>query len=228
MENLYRLEKAIKDNLGVPYTLVIGGDNNERQRLKAAINTKSVWNKDFVIDLFFAEKSGSGPIRFLDTHFWDLGRPAAFITVVSPALKLVLDKFSIPAHTYYEISIGTKTERKDYFLLHLLYDNKKELDFSKTAFRKYKMPKELITEDNPPIFFKDYNDFVQKQTALVVSNFFYESEHYVYSRLWDVMWGGGFKTLISSAVVSVIEQVGLTGIHAPIFDGYKISSSGDN
>jgi hypothetical protein len=214
MTRIFELTPGVKDSEGVTYTVSIKGDKRKIDQIKNSINTATVWQQDFKIDLFF-DDYGSGPLRFLDTHKWAIGKPFAHVLIVSAKLKNVLEKFSMPEHAFYNMTISSGSRSEDYYLLHLIKDRYVDLDYLNTTFRKFDLrtqkPATLINEE--PILFKDYSDFLLKQKELVTtSDFFYDSEKYVYMQKYDIIWGHAFKIFVNEAVKTAIDQAQLKGV----------------
>jgi hypothetical protein len=225
MEKIYQIESSIKDSYGVIFNVGIKGGKDEINKVKNSITTKSIWGQDFDIILYFNEDQGSGPVRFLDIHSWQLGRPAAHTLIVSERLKHILEKYTMPSHSFYEISISSEVNRMKYFLLHLHYDSMIELDFSKTFFRQYDLfTKKPIAINNEFLLFNSYDDFKANQKQLVTSSdSFYDSENYIYRNRYNIFWGGAFRILISEEVKKDLLQSDIKGLDIVEFNKYEIS-----
>ncbi len=223
---IYQLKSSIRDEQGVIYTISTRGGKMENDKIKAAINTKSVWKEDFDITVYFDESHGSGPFRFLDTHSWKLGFPLAHVFVVSKRLKDVISRYRLPSHAFYRIRISSGKDSVDYYLLHLLYTNKIEIDYEKTAFRKFD-----IFTDKPlsigevQVFFNDYEDFQSKQRELVSSSgnkVYFESDRYVYKTEYDIFWGHAYSIFVNEKVKTELEASDLKGLNIPEFKKYEV------
>ncbi len=224
-EKKFQLKTNLKDSIGVIHSVSIKRGKDENQKIKNAINTKSLWNEDFNIIVYFDEDSGSGPVRFLDTHSWEIGSPNANILVTSSRLKNILEKYIMPPHAFYKIKLSSGKEEMNYYLLHLFYDNKIELNYDRTAFLKLDLfTKKPSLIDNEPIFFKNYQDFLSKQEQLVTStDFFYESEKYVYKTEYDIFWGHAYSIFIQEKVKRELEENKLEALNIVEFDKYEIA-----
>ncbi|SKC84356.1 hypothetical protein SAMN05660236_4753 [Ohtaekwangia koreensis] len=133
----------------------------------------------------------------------------------------------MPLHSFRSITLSSNTETADYFLLHLLYDNKVELDYAKTSFLKYDLlTKEKVEIDNKPVLFSDYKDFRNKQKELVTTtDFFYESERYFYKTEYDIFWGHAYSIFVNEKVKNELEVSNLKGLSISEFKKYEVDFS---
>lgn len=126
----------------------------------------SLKERDFVIGYEY-----SNPLEFCDYHELDSYGRSHRVRLVSPKLKNILSKFSLPKHKFYPVTLHSKSywygdEQRLYYLLVLDSLNRNEIDFTSVSINnpsKIFCPLDTLNTTQSEILSKQNNlDFHQQ------------------------------------------------------------------
>ncbi|MBK8969268.1 MAG: SMI1/KNR4 family protein [Lewinellaceae bacterium] len=170
------------------------------------------------------------PLRFADLHDWGHSRPfrSAAITV-SPKMKAVLEKFKLPPHRFYPISLSLEDKRygrgaRQYYVFHIAECDYQYLDYAQVQFhwsqRRYK-PGRRQMDIGAPLEqqLTSEQDYLELRDSIIKAgppfpNF--QPREYIWDADFDVMACEAEEPLtpiwVSEDVKKALEQAGVTGI----------------
>ena len=178
------------------------------------------WSNPKIFNLYL-EESYEGTPRFLDVHRIHFG--ATFTLVVSERLKAILERFNMPAHRFYEINVGydeqyrqTYTDTQTYYILHLLDQEREQLDYKRTSFQvadfrdyggqRKKTNSSQARKVYPPGSIPDFETFKQIDHPLYDKDLKLKPIQKHYPHNYDIFWAG-INIVISEDVKEVLDRL---------------------
>lgn len=221
----YYPENNINSAWNIPILAEITEENKKKLNLEEKITSEQFWEQDQPISLqvlAFKEE------QFLDYYNlsldlnWDV-----CVCLLSSRLRKIVEKFSIPRHTWYQVELTlANTEKKaSYHLLHLQGNVFTELDYIHTTISR-------LNQEGKPVYYyeegeiKSYTQFVELRAKN--TNYHVMPTHFLYRKIYDFFWGGYKFGIFSKSLKEAIEKAGIDtsqGMNMVQFDGYSIEFS---
>ncbi len=212
MNQIYKFQSALEDDLGVPPFLSTNNYNCDIDYYKKIINRTQLSEVNYVY--LKLDSWAGGTLILRDFHRWDLGSPNAYRVVCSPKFKSILEKQKLPPHKFYPAEIDVLGKIHNYFVLHYIQDYLQDIDYKKTQFRKAEI---LETEPIKKEFkigeIKNYAEYQKlEQKAFKKDNWLYPTKLHFKDNIYYDIWGFQGTHIISQKAKEIFEKENITGI----------------
>ncbi len=215
--NLYILKPIQSDKIGIPTTVVVDCERLADAHYYSKSMNKHAFMDDATPIYLELVKWAENPHKLRDYHYWGAGSPEGYRIICSKKFRTILQLLNLPPHRFYEAEIKVEQKIHNYYVLYILQDWYKVINYSKSVFNVVELMENdrIVKRLNAGEVksYQNYNEIIEMITE--IDQYLNPAKlHFLPHIKYDV-WGLHGQIILSEHAKQMIEAAQITGVSMP-------------